>query len=65
VVRLRESLAAVRARGVDLVREVDGADPKPDRLAPVVYATLTRAQVDRLADEDDVVGLFLRPDRGG
>jgi len=57
--RLRESIAAVRARGVDLVREVTDAEAQPDRLAPVVYATLTREQVARLADHDDVVGLFL------
>lgn len=57
--RMREDVAAVRRRGLTLVREVAGADARPDRLAPVVYATLGRDQVDRLAEQDDVVGLFL------
>ena len=41
------------------MREVANATARPDRPAPVVYATLTREQVARLADVDDVVGLFL------
>ena len=59
VARMRESIAALRRQGVELVREVANAPARPDRLAPVVYATLTREQVTRLAEVDDVVGLFL------
>ena len=58
VVRMRESIAALRREGVALVREVADVTARPDRLAPVVYATLTREQVTRLAEADEVVGLF-------
>ena len=41
------------------MRELANATARPDRTAPVVYATLTREQVARLAEVEEVVGLFL------
>lgn len=57
--RLRESIVAARARGVEVVREVAGDQVRPDRHAPVVYAWLSDESVRALAERDDVAGLFL------
>lgn len=61
---LRRSLGQVRERGRQLVAEVADVEVRADRVAPVVFAKLDREQVRRLAESDQVAGLFLYDPEG-
>jgi hypothetical protein len=54
---------AARA-GARVVEEVGGRPVRLSRVAPVVFAELSPAEIDRLADHSAVAGLFLHDPRG-
>jgi hypothetical protein len=71
--RGREPIAAVRSEDVATAvsrfmetaeRELSGAEARGDRLAPVVYASLSPTQIRALAKRDDVAAVFPYDPRG-
>lgn len=50
--------------GVQLIAELKGRVQRVSKMAPVVFADLSAAQLDRLARDKSIAGLFLHDPRG-
>jgi hypothetical protein len=60
-----ETVATAVSRFMEMAeRELSGAEARADRLAPVVYASLSGAQIRALAKRDDVAAVFPYDPRG-
>jgi hypothetical protein len=60
-----EQVATAVSRFMEMAeRELSGAEARSDRLAPVVYASLSAAQIRALAKRDDVAAVFPYDPRG-
>jgi len=62
--RRKASAAVARRFAADLVSAKLAKEGRPDPLAPVVYAELTREQIDTVAADRDVLALFLHETEG-
>jgi hypothetical protein len=62
--QLRAIRGSVRSFASRLAEAYPGHELEPDPVAPVVYADLTRAEIEALAKDRDVVGVFLREREG-